>query len=98
MSETKYIDNLSLRKQLKEEFSAKGISKEKNMITKLIDEILSYFPFYFRWPINFFRRFIENSWDDPMNLVYVYIIFVLMKVYIRGRVLPATEAYYETMI
>lgn len=83
------------KKQIKEKFSQ---TQQKGPINSLIDEILSYFPFYFRMPIKFFRSLLEKSFDDPMYLVYTYGIFCIMKVYIRGRVMPASEVYADSRL
>lgn len=81
-------------KKTRENFS----NHDKNFIDKFLDEILSYFPFYFRLPINFFRSLLEKVGEDPMYLVYTYGLFVIIKVYIRGRIMPASEVYADSMI
>lgn len=89
---TKLIDSQSYEDQrkIKEGFG--------DPINNLLDEFFSYFPFYFRLPINFFRGLINKGFSDPVYFLYCYVIFCLIKVYLRGRVLTANETFYESVV
>ena len=83
---------VKLAKKFKENFAE---TERKGTINAIIDEILSYFPFY----INFFRMFIEKGLSgDLFYFVYLWGIFVIIKMYIRGRVIPKQELYYDMMV
>lgn len=87
---------VKLAKKFKENFAE---TERKGTINAIIDEILSYFPFYFRYVINFFRMFIEKGLSgDLFYFVYLWGIFVIIKMYIRGRVIPKQELYYDMMV
>ena len=68
-------------------------------INNFFDEVFSYLPWYFRLPINFFRNLINKGLNsDPIYFLYCYLIFAFIKVYIRGRVMTASETYYESVV
>ena len=83
---------VKVTKKYKESFAS------DNKISNFIDEALSWFPFYFRYVINFFRFFIEKGMSgDFFYFIYLFCIFIIIKMYIRGRVVPVQELYYESI-
>ena len=84
---------VKITKKYKENFA-----EESSTLDKVIDDILSYFPFYFTAVINFFRYFINKTLSgDLFYLVYLFCIFVFIKMYIRGKVIPVQELYFESV-
>ena len=87
---------VKLTKKYKENFAE---TENKGKVSQFIDEFLSYFPLYFRSVVNFFRMFIEKGLSgDLFYFVYLWGIFVIIKMYIRGRVIPKQELYYDMMV
>ena len=86
---------VKLTKKYKENFSE---TESTGKLNEIIDEFLSYFPFYFRGVVNFFRMFIDKGMSgDLFYFVYLFGIFVIIKMYVRGRVIPKSELYYDQM-
>ena len=53
------------------------INEQKTTFNNLLDEFFSYFPFYFRLPINFFRGLINKGFYDPIYFLYCYNILLI---------------------
>lgn len=86
---------VKLTKKYKENFAE---AENKGKVSQVIDEFLSYFPWYFRSVVNFFRMFIEKGLNgDLFYFIYLFGIFVVIKMYVRGRVIPKSELYYDRM-
>ena len=88
--------NTTLRKDSKRSSTVK-VQENFSAISGVIDEIISYFPNYFQWCINQFRWYINKVLEgDLFYLVYLFGIFIIIKMYIRGKVIPQQELYFES--
>lgn len=88
--------NIIRRKDSKRSNQVK-VQENFSAISGVIDEVISYFPNYFQWVINQFRWYINKVLEgDLFYLVYLFGFFIIIKMYIRGKVIPQQELYFES--
>jgi len=56
----------------------------------MIESLLSFFPFFIRYPLMFFLFLVQKSITNPLYLLAIFIIFMIIK-----RVVKTNTFYFE---
>ena len=67
----------------------KKYNNKKKVIEKfgMVDNLLSYLPFFVRYPLMFFMFLIQKSLTNPLYLIALFILFMVIKRVVRSHTL-----------
>ena len=56
-------------------------NKKKKVVEKfgMIDDTLSFFPFFVRYPLMFFLYLLQKSLFNPLYLLVLFVLFMVIK-------------------